>query len=136
MSDFTSSAHIKKFYRNPSILPAKVVEAIDRVIWPRSKTLLAETWMGVRMFTKFTCKVAAFVALLPLLAVMADPVFQGFLLDGNTLSFDEYQRFLQSQMFWGLTFGLILVIWPIYFYFNRLTIYLRDRQRAEQPVKN
>ena len=134
MSNFTSSAFFKTFYRNPSILPAHIVEKIDRVIRPKSKTVFTEIWMTARMMLRYIAKVVAFTAALPMLAVMLDPLFQGGLMDGKTFSFEEYQRFLQSEVFWSIAVGITLLSWPIYVYFNGLAIYLRDRQRAEQSV--
>jgi hypothetical protein len=124
VSDFHKT-NLRSTY--PSLLPVSVIQKIDRLIVPK-RTF----WIGVHQTLKRLVQSAFAVALLPMLAVMADPVFSGSFLGGAVLSFEQYQRFLQSSLFWGMTFVFAGLAAICSRYFDRLAIHVRDRQREHE----
>lgn len=111
---------------NPSFLPATIVHRIDRLIAPVGKL-----WRGVQKLIKYFVWSAYVVALSPVLLVMADPWFGGRVFGGEVMTFEQYQRFLQSAMYWSITVMLNFVCVVLDFYFNGLAIHVRDRQREQ-----
>lgn len=124
-----SSEFHKTVFREtyPSFLPAPIVRIIDRLIAPVGKL-----WQAFQEVIKRLLQSAFIVALFPLLLVMADPFFNGNFFDGKVLTFEQYQRFLQSATFWFITATGCLVYAVFSFYFNGLAILVRDRQREEE----
>ena len=111
----------------PSFLPAPVIRFIDRLIAPAGKL-----WRLVQKLIKYFVWSAYVVALSPVVLVMADPWFSGNLFGGEVMTFEQYQRFLQSAMYWSITVMLNFVCVVLDFYFNGLAIHVRDRQREEE----
>lgn len=111
----------------PSFLPAPVIRFIDRLIAPAGKL-----WRLVQKLIKYFVWSAYVVALSPVVLVMADPWFSGNLFGGEVMTFEQYQRFLQSAMYWSITAMLNFVCVVLDFYFNGLAIHVRDRQREEE----
>jgi hypothetical protein len=111
----------------PSFLPAPIIRFVDRLIAPAGKL-----WRGGQQGIKRLVQSACVVALLPVLSVMADPLFNGNLFGGEVMTFEQYQRFLQSATFWSITVMLCLVHAVFSFYFNGLAILVRDRQREQE----
>jgi hypothetical protein len=111
----------------PSFLPAPIIRFIDRLIAPAGKL-----WRLVQKLIKCFVQSAWVVALSPVVLVMADPWFRGNLFGGEVMTFEQYQRFLQSGMYWSITSMLNLVYVVFYFYFDGLAIHVRDRQREQE----
>ncbi len=111
----------------PSFLPEPIIRFIDRLIAPVGKL-----WRAFQEMIKRLVQAAFIVALLPVMLVMADPLFSGKLFGGEVMTFEQYQRFLQSAGFWGITAMVCLVYGVFSFYFNGLAIHVRDRQREQE----
>ncbi|PUE08714.1 hypothetical protein B9Z51_07140 [Limnohabitans sp. T6-5] len=89
-------------------------------------------WKGLQESIKRLMQSAFLVALLPVLLVMVDPLFNGYFYNGNVMTFEEYQRYLQSTLFWSTTFLIFCLNALRCHYFSRLAIYVRDRQRDQE----
>ncbi len=111
----------------PSFLPAPIIRFIDRLIAPAGKF-----WRLVQELIKRFAQSACVVALSPILLVMADPLFNGNFFGGEVMTFEQYQRLLQSALFWSMTNMVFLVYVVFSFYFNGLAIHVRDRQREQE----